>query len=1151
MKRRLLAVLLTIALMMTLIPAALAEEAENSDSSVTVEVTGDENTTVDPGEGENTDPSAPAEGEGETTDPVAPTEGEGETTDPAAPTESEGEATDPAAPTTPETPEVPETPETPENPEEPVTPEQPAEEPLTDEQLEEYYQQWLSDPDSGVKGLTDAQMQQLNDYINVKQGEIVISKPEQPVTPAAVPEFDVEAAYAYINTLETYEEISAYLSTLTEEQLTELEAYTAEVEGPFEPAPDFTVAGPIFAEEPVRYSLPKRLMVSRTATTGFEGKTMVEPASGLQVNKTASATDTTDEDGNPIYKIDLTASAESNIVTTSVPCDIVLVLDRSGSMEGKNMTSLISSVNGFLTTVQQNSPDSRVAIVSYADSGASTTIDTGTSYSDALQPITSNNAVNTELTTVVNGLSKRTDGGTYSDEGLEKAAKILQAVPKSDPNYDNKRVVILFTDGIPGDGSWSSLGIYVPAEKVAQNSIHWGVILKAEKGSSVTLDMDQAFYYPNSKSSASTFAGATTGCGATVYSVGLNLPAYAGARSSGSKINEYMYRVSSHRPDGSHVGYSVLNEWEKENSDWNQRYPDNLTRNRPEGSYYPVGDTSALNDIFQSIAQQTGKPIENAVIRDYITPGFDICDANGNVYEVGKTITNGSVTGTVKQDANGVYVKWTEVDLDPGDATGDGAKSFSQSIYLKPKAEFWGGNQVPTNITGISGVYDESGNNIGSFPEPSPVDVPVKKPVVTATTSNIYFGGTTPSVSDLYDFAEPTEAWQTAYVDIDLPKPEDVSVDNTKDGDCIVTVTVSPKNSGTYTAQSTIVTSKVYVFEPEAVFMDSTIYLGNTADYAVNQPASVTWKHGKTVSTDVAMIGEAPDVDYNYDKNADAFTDCRTVQPTPKVTERPCGSANSFTVHVLKPTAAVVLADTTCYFGNTYTPAGGEAVVSWNDSHSDHQNVPAASGREPYENGELKYYADSNKTTTKEPSVMPRDDVKIYVKAFHGNDELMVTSWKTTCDVKDHNCTAHSGEYFTVHPLFCTLTITKSVDSEKLKLDPNQSFIFNFKRDGNAVAETIGGRVTVQGNGSVTIKGLPTGTYSVTEETGWSWRYEMTSTADPMKVTANETNHDVKVTVTNTRVHDKWLDGNAVAVNNWNSEGTNVTRKSTRRKEAE
>lgn len=95
------------------------------------------------------------------------------------------------------------------------------------------------------------------------------------------------------------------------------------------------------------------------------------------------------------------------------------------------------------------------------------------------------------------------------------------------------------------------------------------------------------------------------------------------------------------------------------------------------------------------------------------------------------------------------------------------------------------------------------------------------------------------------------------------------------------------------------------------------------------------------------------------------------------------------------------------------------------------------------------------------------------------------------------------------------LTITKVGCDERL--DENQSFIFTI--DG---PEGYSNQVVIKGNGSVTIKGLKIGEYTIHEESGWSWRYsckDQTVTLQP-GVTNN-------VTMTNSRGTDKWLDDNA------------------------
>lgn len=93
-------------------------------------------------------------------------------------------------------------------------------------------------------------------------------------------------------------------------------------------------------------------------------------------------------------------------------------------------------------------------------------------------------------------------------------------------------------------------------------------------------------------------------------------------------------------------------------------------------------------------------------------------------------------------------------------------------------------------------------------------------------------------------------------------------------------------------------------------------------------------------------------------------------------------------------------------------------------------------------------------------------------------------------------------------------------------IDENQSFIFDVTGPNDYYK-----RVVIQGSGSVTIKGLKVGTYSVTEVTDWSWRYK---TADG---TANSIEHEIKpkdgfvFDFTNSRENGKWLGGDAYSKN--------------------
>lgn len=109
------------------------------------------------------------------------------------------------------------------------------------------------------------------------------------------------------------------------------------------------------------------------------------------------------------------------------------------------------------------------------------------------------------------------------------------------------------------------------------------------------------------------------------------------------------------------------------------------------------------------------------------------------------------------------------------------------------------------------------------------------------------------------------------------------------------------------------------------------------------------------------------------------------------------------------------------------------------------------------------------------------------------------------------------------------LTITKQ---GAIPVDENQSFVF-IVTGPNGYRE----RVVIYGNGSVTIKNLKPGTYTVTEE-GWSWRYTgngpigaTISALKPGSVTFNNVRQTEESHSTNGW---KWLGGDAYKLNSFN-----------------
>lgn len=109
------------------------------------------------------------------------------------------------------------------------------------------------------------------------------------------------------------------------------------------------------------------------------------------------------------------------------------------------------------------------------------------------------------------------------------------------------------------------------------------------------------------------------------------------------------------------------------------------------------------------------------------------------------------------------------------------------------------------------------------------------------------------------------------------------------------------------------------------------------------------------------------------------------------------------------------------------------------------------------------------------------------------------------------------------------LTIKKAGEN----IDPNQIFVFRVVSDDHKTDM----EVTVKGTGSVTIKGLPLGTtYTVTEDTGWTWQYTPDSASKTI-----EPNGDSTVTFTNTYSKPNWLTSFAEVINKWITKGDKTT----------
>lgn len=157
------------------------------------------------------------------------------------------------------------------------------------------------------------------------------------------------------------------------------------------------------------------------------------------------------------------------------------------------------------------------------------------------------------------------------------------------------------------------------------------------------------------------------------------------------------------------------------------------------------------------------------------------------------------------------------------------------------------------------------------------------------------------------------------------------------------------------------------------------------------------------------------------------------------------------------------------------------------------------------------------------------EDIGVAVTVKIGSTDVTTHTTFQHTNCANQNCTVPSDYQFLIHVKTCTLTIKKDV--KDTAIDDGQSFIFNITSP-NGFNKTV----VIQGNGSVTLKGLKVGTYTVTEETGWSWRYRTDN--GTQTATLSAVHHDGSVTVTNTLENKQWVSTDVYCKNEFKGSGT-------------
>ena len=892
--------------------------------------------------------------------------------------------------------------------------------------------------------------------------------------------------------MESVDEVDAYLSGLAEEELEALlavadeeellefaEKLGVETEEVTEtPAKNYTEVGPLLP--PVKTFLARMRMRLLTEE---------EPENGLILSKTAEYQE---ESGTAVITLEAYTTGTVISSAESVPTDIVLVLDESGSM-ADNMygyTPVYDLDNNQNYYIKRNDTYIRVSycqgglfgshdpgwytgghfilhwgmhyepMTSAADTDSGhvqfyTGNEVAVSKSEALMEAASEFAKNVyddasknqvdhrisvigfsdnddavtkivlvddirdnynEVVDAINGL--KTNGGTYIEDGLAKAESAFQNASQTSSSERN-RVVVIFTDGIPGSGSWNNTTISGSANPA----------------------ISSAYRLKNTY-------------GATVYTIGMldgADPELAISEESNdaARTNKFLHYLSSNYPQAQSMSNGGLGS--------NQGY------------YLAASDAASLTAIFEKISEEVGAPSislgSDTVIKDVISPYFEgpaagavsaaVYDCVSYNEETGEAAWSDSGTAFNGISVAGGTIQVTGFDFnenfvsqDQKPETKDHGKKLVIQITVQPKEGFLGGNGVPTNDSS-SGVYTSEGSLVEAFEQPT-VDVPIKAITVTAEDKHVYLmadlsaedlkSGSSITAGDSIEI-DPSEenfgleSWQNAFVDISVSADpaagcEDLTADQTYEVSC----TITPKFSGSENAKNGSGEGDILVYKPTVTFRDSKVWYGdaaplNPAAYTEANYVDTVWKHNTETADAAKMTGTEPRLIFDYSLPEDAFA-----------------------------------------------------------------------------NGKVSTKEDISVNVT---AKLDTTNINQYTSFAHG-------------DCAEPDCGFDSArEKFLLHVNTCTLTIEKA--GTDISDDP---YVFTILKDGAVYTSA-----SITGTGSIMISELPVGTYTVEEDGGWSWRYE--SSMNPSGfVVLGSTNPDAEVVCTNTRDNDQWLnDYSAVAEN--------------------
>lgn len=567
-------------------------------------------------------------------------------------------------------------------------------------------------------------------------------------------------------------------------------------------------------------------------------------------------------------------------------------------------------------------------------------------------------------------------------------------------------------------------------------------------------------------------AGEIKAGGATVYSIGI----FSGADATSAGI-----QPSGNLDDGDSRIPAACN-WFMQNVSSNGGTP------QSPSYYLSASDSGSLSNIFQQISSniETGgsstKLDSSTVVKDIISPSFTLPD--------GATASSIQIDTYECTEKDGDTYTWATTSSGNGGATatvnGDQVSvtgfNFSEN-WCGIEKDAQGNGTVRGKKLVISFTVSPKPGFLGGN------DVPTNK------GAGIYKDNTTEP--PVLEFEKPT---------VNVPIKD-------------VTVTAADKNVyllGTVTAEQLKSGATVTVGNVNLDLNATNYGLETWQTEYVDIDVKIKGADGTEITT-TGLSNLSDDTTYTIEVTVSPKTSGSTpTQGTPATEKTGTGTAK---INVFKP--ALTFKDSTAYYGES-VPANNDysgnkvGDEKWMHGTTD-STIVTMLGDKPTLG--ITYTPDASKI---KDGKYTKQDVPVKATvSISGTDVTNHTTFEhqacnPACDWEDP--TKPGDPAFLIHVKTCTLKITKQGGAS------DESYVFDVLKDGTKYSE-----VTVWGNGTETLVELPVGNYTITENTGWSWRYSASYSGG---ATLSAATPEGTITCTNAKNNDQWLNGFSEIVRN-------------------